>query len=223
MTLGGHPATLAPWDLVPLLAGPVPFVSMFPCFDFAGTSTVGCSAGTRAGFTAVNKYPTIAACPGTVKGHHVSDASRCAPGWHVCTGVDVFALSITFAEATSFSGCYAFDSNNDCQGCFPTCREGPASASINGRGCDVAGPTDPDLHGMGRDCGYAAPDEYSCLRDGRLFTNNPGCSITVDLSGSICCKDAPGPPSASGPPDEGVAAPAAREANREKPFELRRG
>ena len=50
-------------------------------------------------------------------------------GRHVCTGADINAgrgdrahhTRVVMAEATNFTGCYAYNANNDCNSCQDTC------------------------------------------------------------------------------------------------------
>jgi hypothetical protein len=99
----------------------------------------GCADRTREGLIDHRQWPRIAVCGGEWTGmiSGPSAASLCAVGWHVCNGDDVRAQRITFAEATGFGGCFAFDSANDCGNCHSTCLGAMTGTSINGR-CAVS-------------------------------------------------------------------------------------
>lgn len=152
----------------------------------------GCGDKSREGFTNVEAFPDIAACAGSIApGTDVSLVPLCSPGWHVCSGVDVFTKHrITFKQAVSFPGCFVYDANNDCQQCFPTCRSGSKADSINGHhGCDVAGRNDPDLAAMGNDC-KKFDGSFGCISGGRINSGDPGCLInSKSIGGVICCRD----------------------------------
>ena len=73
----------------------------------------------------------------------VSDTSAtqpfCASGWPACTGADLnlgrndvaHHSALIVEDARSFSGCYVYNANNDCNQCQDTCgeREGSGSGS----------------------------------------------------------------------------------------------
>lgn len=82
-------------------------------------SVAGCADGVREGFKNLYDYPNISACSGEVAGYDVDAVPLCADGWHTCMGRDVYqVLGITYDQATTFEGCYAFDSLHDCGMCF---------------------------------------------------------------------------------------------------------
>lgn len=100
-------------------------------------SASGCARGYRDGFLSQTTFPKIAACSlddtsqlagMSVNSDEVSNLV-CAPGWHVCTGADINAAgddinaftAITKSNAQSFDGCYAYNAQNDCNGCQDTC------------------------------------------------------------------------------------------------------
>ena len=98
------------------------------CFtNTSPTLAVGCRDGTREG----QPIPGVAACAGTYTGlvHQSSAQAICDDGWHVCRGFGSTDMSsyisvITYAQATSFSGCYVYDSANDCDKCHTSCSLG---------------------------------------------------------------------------------------------------
>ena len=106
---------------------------------------------------------------------------------------------MAFADARSFSGCFAYNANNDCGQCQDTCGQRTSRDAANahhapGRGCDVLGESNPDLAAMGAECG-GAWDGPACLADGRINPSNinaaGGCTITgyQHIDGIVCCHD----------------------------------
>ena len=56
----------------------------------------------------------VAACTGVWQGHIQNSSSLCAPGWRVCSWYDHHTLkSITWGEAMSVDGCYAYNAAQD--------------------------------------------------------------------------------------------------------------
>lgn len=149
----------------------------------------GCFDGTREGLGRAD----IAACRGTWDGwiDESAAASLCAAGWHVCRGTDPQVRTVTFAEATAFSGCFAFDAAQDCYLCFSTCRG--ALGTITGACTVPFVATDPDMAGMGAGCRQQGETpNSSCLATGRLdsTTNTTGCQFDPSrTTGVVCCRD----------------------------------
>lgn len=118
----------------------------------------------------------------------------CAVGHHVCKGfgspdfeiistgqseqaVLSLTLSVTFDDATSFMGCFVYDSASDCDQCHTSCRYGyqdeGSCLTPSVRHCaskrrylTVSQRLDPDLSAMGHDCHDLLRDHVSCLADG---------------------------------------------------------
>ncbi len=116
-----------------------------------------------------------------------SAKSICSSGWHVSRGSDTTIVGkITYAEALSFAGCYAFDAAHDCNACYPTCRK------LGCKVCCVQNYTaDADMAGMGKGCSAYGATQKSCLATGRVdaSTNTFGCGWNSKLAGVVCCKD----------------------------------
>ena len=128
----------------------------------------------------------IYACKASGSGHISRDFNnKCASGYHVCTGTNVWNADVSRAQARSFGGCFKFDAAHDCQGCGATCERRQAHGSTpcwdSGRGIDVAG--------MGSGCSSWAGNN-SCLKSGRIdfSTNAGGCNGPL-RDGVMCCKD----------------------------------
>ena len=82
---------------------------------------VGCASGSRAGFTDTALFPTVAACAGDFNGSIAYAGSLCSRGWEVCDGSTFRGLQIGYSAITAISGCFAYNSAQDCDGCFAEC------------------------------------------------------------------------------------------------------
>lgn len=72
---------------------------------------VGCADGTQEG---LGGHARLAACAGTWEGHVHNASTLCAPGWRVCSWYDHTLLrTITWKNATSFPGCFAYNAAQD--------------------------------------------------------------------------------------------------------------
>ncbi|MBE2249005.1 MAG: hypothetical protein IAE78_05590 [Myxococcus sp.] len=107
----------------------------------------------------------------------------------MCRGLDAPVGRVTFQQATSFLGCFAFDTAHDCNACYPTCR-GSIGQCLTC--CVPNNPTDPDMGGVGANCvqlpfGSGA----SCLASGRVDAsqNTTGCQWNPMITGVTCCRD----------------------------------
>eukprot|EP00048_Salpingoeca_helianthica_P021310 m.11588 g.11588 ORF g.11588 m.11588 type:complete len:519 (-) comp5827_c0_seq1:24-1580(-) len=159
-------------------------------------STNGCASGTRAGLIDPLVYPSIAVCAGSYTGNIGGPVARalCATGWHVCRGNDQPLNVLTFAQATSFTGCYAYDSAHDCNYCSTTCQaiiQNPNAA------CQVQPGNDADLAGLGAGCPNYETGTTSvsinCITSSRRIdsvSTNWGCDGQPSSSlGVVCCRD----------------------------------
>ncbi|MHB8873665.1 MAG: WD40/YVTN/BNR-like repeat-containing protein [Myxococcaceae bacterium] len=149
--------------------------------------TIGCADGTREGFLDVLAYPKIAACAGGWTGElsAQSAAPLCGAGWHPCEHGDPVVHTLSYAQATSFPGCFAYLASNDFgDGCEPLDCRAPT-------GNPAVAPTYPirdDIAGMGASCvnlsgvsippaGMAASQAGGCLLDKGLI-DTQCCAIT---------------------------------------------
>ena len=156
----------------------------------------GCADRTREGLTDLKLWPRIAVCTGEWSGMvgGPSASAICAAGWHVCTGDDMRTGGVTFADATAFDGCFAFDSSNDCGTCHATCLGATAGSELYGKCAESA--TDfsgPSMHGIGRGCALQ-PAETSCLSGGgrvnaQVGGERNGCRQFEGIDGVACCAD----------------------------------
>jgi hypothetical protein len=129
-----------------------------PCIHCAQKLGLGCDS-LRAQFSSVvcdvpwcprrASYPCIAACdsPTTPPFHGGIGgpgplATICDEGWQVCTGTQIAVSGLTYSMATSFAGCYGYDSAQDCGACFATCASSRGAAA---GGCTV-------VRGLGPGC-----------------------------------------------------------------------
>ncbi|MCC6746715.1 MAG: hypothetical protein IT371_03595 [Deltaproteobacteria bacterium] len=150
-----------------------------------GVSPIGCADGTRDGLTDPVIYPAIAACSGTWTGDVSTAGSICAAGWHVCRGKEPAVKKVTYAAASAFAGCFAFDAAQDNGACYEGCSKAVTA------GVDTAG--NIDMAGMGSGCPYKFASGYaSCLADGRIDSSENdgvGCNYDKRMTGVVCCKD----------------------------------
>lgn len=157
-----------------------------------GTSApTGCADGTREGLVNLTTFPDVAACEGTWSGwiDEPSASAVCASGWHVCRGTDAAIGRVTFQQATSFLGCFAFDTAHDCGACYPTCR---GSMGVCRTCCVPNPPTDPDMGGIGANCiQLPVGTGSSCLATGRVDAsqNSTGCQWNAMITGVACCRN----------------------------------
>lgn len=155
-------------------------------------------SGTREGFADVVSYPKIAACAGPTLGFSVTSTNAsntfCDAGWHICTGAEIDMgrgnatthTSITLAQARSFTGCFAYNADNDCNSCSDTCGA-RTDGGHSGTGCNVSASHDADVAGMGSGCSYTTA--HACIADGRINSGNHGCTIdTPGITGFVCCR-----------------------------------
>ncbi|XP_022086576.1 uncharacterized protein LOC110977079 isoform X2 [Acanthaster planci] len=126
----------------------------------------GCSDGVTEGFEDKHR---LAACSGSWEGHVGNATSLCAAGWDVCSWVDESILNtVTWPEAVSLSGCYAFNAGQDRGQC------GPCADSIE----------QDDMGGVGRGCPHQNPGQTSCLGKGRIDASC--CMDALDGGGAAC-------------------------------------
>lgn len=131
----------------------------------------------------------VIACKGSFTGHP-KDAGFCGTGWHTCNGEDVHVTyKVTKPQSTSFSGCYVYDSMNDCNGCWKHCENNATPVKQGGCLDRDAG---HDLAGMGKNCNVHGSS--ACLVDARsnvVGYNRNGCSVNGAPAdgGVMCCKD----------------------------------
>lgn len=160
----------------------------------AASAATGCADGTREALVDEATYPEIAGCEGVWEGRVSSPSanSLCSSGWHVCSPAQNLAdaplvKAISYAEATGFGGCFAFNAAHDFGLCLP---------------CNPEDGDQNDLAGMGTEC----PDLYSstdmsCLGNGRVDAQNGSdCGFVDDVTtGVICCRTANTPAPAMSP------------------------
>eukprot|EP00928_Gymnodinium_smaydae_P053325 TRINITY_DN37339_c0_g1_i1.p1 TRINITY_DN37339_c0_g1~~TRINITY_DN37339_c0_g1_i1.p1 ORF type:complete len:375 (+),score=7.83 TRINITY_DN37339_c0_g1_i1:516-1640(+) len=132
----------------------------------------------------------VYACKSDPTGQDIEDAPGCGSLYRVCTGADIhLAFKVTYAEATSFDGCYAYNSNNGCNQCFTSC-DAPSTANLlrdpKAPSKDQC-PMERHIPGMGKGCSGQS-SSASCLGDGRIDAQTqPGCDVQEHLSGVMCC------------------------------------
>ena len=128
----------------------------------------GCASG---GF-ALQGHLNIYLCDWGGNGLIYEQDLQCSSDYHVCTGADIYANKVTWANAHAQSGCYAYNAATDCGACFATCKAAGDSVpdSLNGNtGCHNA--LRPDMAGLGAGCdsgigGSEDPDSGGCLAGG---------------------------------------------------------
>jgi hypothetical protein len=121
---------------------------------------VTCADGARDGLTDSSMFPDIAACAGTWTGDVSTAGPICGAGAHVCRGGDAPLMTVAYAQATAFPGCFAIDTAHDNGACTAGCTAAVMS------GIDTAELV--DMGGMGADCPYKLPGFASCLMGGRI-------------------------------------------------------
>lgn len=163
------------------------------CLSAAATDggvSVGCADGTREGFGDVTLYPDVAACAGGWTGDldvSTSASALCASGWHVCDSTDSEVRALTFAQATAFSGCFAFRASVDgVDGCEPL----DCSNDVTHDDVAAVGASCLALSGVSR----TAADGGACFAD-RGVTASQCCSISTaggcpqrGETGVVCCR-----------------------------------
>ncbi len=147
-----------------------------------GGPMAACADGTREGLSST-QYRGIAACAGTWSGN-VATAALCAPGSHVCTGVEPALTALAYADALAVTGCFAINAAQDNNICYPDC------AAAVAHGIDTA--ANVDMGAIGDACPYHYAGYASCITGGRIdFSENSGsgCDYAAGLSGVVCCVD----------------------------------
>ncbi|XP_038070819.1 uncharacterized protein LOC119739807 [Patiria miniata] len=138
----------------------------------------GCSNGVTVGFEASHR---LAACSGSWQGHVRNASSLCAAGWDVCSWADESILkSVTWVEAVSLPGCYAYNAAQDRGQCGP-CTENTEQ---------------DDMGGVGRGCPHQNPGQTSCLGNGRIDASccmdshyGQACAYRPGITtGVLCCR-----------------------------------
>lgn len=173
--VGGKPGSVEPHAGSLSIAGSSVTIAGAPASE-----RVVCADGQNVGL-----IPHIMACPGSWKGEIDQAQNLCATGWHVCQGTERVFNLVTYADARSFPGCFAYDAANDNNVCQPHC-----SAQI-GR---VDSATGLDMAGMGADCNraYYFADLPSCLtKGGRIDASENdgvGCNYDRRFAGVVCCE-----------------------------------
>jgi hypothetical protein len=152
----------------------------------------GCADNTREGLFNDNKFADVAVCAGKWVGNLTDTQadSICAPGFHVCRYTDApKLLNITFNEATSFNGCFAYRAAND-------------STQCNELRCAPGNTNNDDMAGLGRDCARLSGVSRStavntCIPQLRIdaqccaitsSSSNAGCKQRAE-DGVVCCRD----------------------------------
>lgn len=149
---------------------------------------VGCADGSREGFVDADQFPDIAACAGVFSGHigDTSANSLCATGWHVCSPPDVphdaaIVSSVTFEQAKSFSGCFAFNAAHDFGKCIP-CTGGWGEDDMGGAGSDCKG----TYNGGSSSCWGSGRIDAVCCSD---YQSGTACQHKPYLTGVVCCRE----------------------------------
>ncbi|XP_072177676.1 uncharacterized protein [Diadema setosum] len=142
---------------------------------------IGCKDGTIEG---LHHMHSVAACSGSWKGHVRKGKTLCAHGWRVCNHEDVDSLKhISWLDATSMNGCYAYNAANN---------DGMCTSCTGEAGHDTLG-------GIGRHCSKRRQRHESCLGEGRIdvfpshreymYDMVDRCSFQEGLlSGVLCCR-----------------------------------
>ncbi|GFS10709.1 von Willebrand factor D and EGF domain-containing protein [Elysia marginata] len=141
-------------------------------------ASIGCADGTREGLHGLSG---AAACYGRWEGHVKNASFLCAPGWRVCTPLDVTVLrNITWSQARAVEGCMAYNAAQD----GDRCRE-----------CQEDLEQD-DMAGIGQGCAHQYKDHTSCISGGRIDASccvdshfHRACHFKPGLiSGVVCCR-----------------------------------
>jgi cysteine-rich repeat protein len=145
----------------------------------SSTCTVEACADGEMASDSLLKYD-IAVCSGEWSGTigSASAESLCAPGWHVCSYLDSELNNVSFAEATSFGGCFAYNAAQDNNTCIE---------------CLLNSGENNDMAGLGSGCGFQDGSAQGCTGSGRIdiqsnFAND--CEYQPGYTtGVACCKD----------------------------------
>ncbi len=100
----------------------------------------------------------------------------------MCRGKEPGLASLTYEQATSVRGCFAFDAAQDNYACYPGC-----SAAVK---LGIDSPEAIDMGAIGADCPYAFMSGPSCLASGRIDASEnsgTGCRWSPKLTGVACC------------------------------------
>jgi hypothetical protein len=147
----------------------------------------GCADGARDELFDGTTFPDVAACAGTWADSVDRAAGLCAPGWHVCTGVEPAIKALRFGQMVTAPGCYAFDAAQDNDVCHPGCMAAVAAGIDSAKGIDMAG--------IGKNCRRQIPGRAGCIAGGRIDASEnsgTGCGFNASLSGVVCCRQPPG-------------------------------
>jgi hypothetical protein len=130
----------------------------------------------------------VAACEGSFSGD-IRASPLCNEGWHVCNGRDIYShYQITASMAQQIPGCFAYDSMNDCSGCWEHCENNAVELKS---GCLDSG-SGHDLTGMGSGCNINVGAK-ACIQDSRSNIVGgyvrSGCVVNSVPSGGgvVCC------------------------------------
>ena len=155
----------------------------------SGLTAGGCADGAG---KALSGHDDIWLCSWGGHGYIYDQNSKCASGYHVCNGQDIWNKGVSYDQARSTGGCFAYDSASDCDGCFQTCK---SNKSVNVRsGC--FDPHGPDLSGIGSGCHYSTTGRSECFRGGshghrgmiRSHDGSPKCYTNKNV-GVACCQN----------------------------------
>jgi len=151
-------------------------------------------SGCQNGGEALHGHPNIFLCPWGGYGLIYKQDNQCAAGFHVCTGTEVYSRNITWAQAHTHTGCYAYNAASDCGACYATCQQlqdATLPFSVNGNsGCHNT--QSPDLAGIGANCADEDPTVNGCLDGGGSINAHAdagaGCYTNKNV-GVACCPD----------------------------------
>ncbi|XP_071949283.1 uncharacterized protein [Antedon mediterranea] len=137
----------------------------------------GCAFGGSEGLVSHQK---LSVCSGTWQGHIKKANNICAIGWSVCSHEDANLLkSISWEDAMTIDGCFAFNAAQDGGGCRP---------------CETNLEQD-DLGAVGRACPHQNQGQTSCIGSGRIDASccvdtyfRRSCSFRPGITGVLCCK-----------------------------------
>ncbi|KAK6185279.1 hypothetical protein SNE40_007547 [Patella caerulea] len=129
----------------------------------------GCANGKH---SALSGFSGLAACDGNWTGHIRNGSTVCAAGWRVCSWYDADLLKqLTWDDAISFSGCYAYNAAQDGGRC-KECRDDMGQ---------------DDMAGIGQGCTHQNIGQTSCIPGGRI-----DASCCVDSHFHRACQHQPG-------------------------------